>query len=184
MAKSRRLNPEIPLASMADIAFLLLIFFLVTTTMDVDKGITTKLPPMPEENQPPIIADVNQRNVLPILINARDQMQVKGELLTVKELKQKTIEFLDNNGRNPNLSDNPEKAVISLKNDKGTSYNMYVQVQNELKAAYNFLRNREAMTRYGKKYDALAIDQQEVVRKVYPIKVSEAEPEDLAAKVK
>lgn len=175
----RRLNPEIPLASMADIAFLLLIFFLVTTTMDVDKGITTKLPPIPDKPEDIIDAPVNARNVLPVLINARDQLQVKGELITIRQLKQKAKTFVSNNGRDETLSDNPQKAVVSLKNDKGTSYNMYVQVQNELKAAYNELRNEASMSKFGKKYDRLNDDQQKEIREIYPIKVSEAEQENV-----
>lgn len=177
----RRLNPEIPLASMADIAFLLLIFFLVTTTMDVDKGITNKLPPIPDKPEDIQDVKVNQRNAMPVLINARDQIQVKGELLNISQLKQKAILFLDNYGKDPNLSENPDKAVISLKNDKGTSYNMYVQVQNELRAAYNFLRDKEAMNKFGKKFDLLSDDQQKIVREAFPIKISEAEPESVGS---
>lgn len=171
------MSTEINASSMADIAFLLLIFFLVTTTMDVDKGLLTKLPPIPEEEPPN--AEINNRNAWPVLINSYDQLLVKGELMQIEDLKKKTKEFIDNNGKNPALSDNPDKAVVSLKNDRGTSYNMYIQVQNEIKASYSELRNEAANKKYGRNYDDLKSDDQKKIRKMYPMKVSEAEPEDV-----
>ncbi len=172
------MDNEINASSMADIAFLLLIFFLVTTTMDIDKGLLTKLPPMPEDDTEIIDAPINARNTWPILVNARDQLLVKGELMSIEELKRKTKEFLSNNGRDPKLSDNPDKAVVSLKNDRGTSYDMYIQVQNEVKAAYNELREEESQKKFGKNYEDLNKDQQKKIRKLYPMKISEAEPEN------
>ena len=138
--RKRKTRPlqEVNASSMADIAFLLLIFFLVTTTINVDKGILHKLPP--KEDEPPEVIEFNQNNVMNILVNKYDQMLVRGELMEVDELREKAREFLQNYGRDPELSDNPQKAVVSLKNDRGTSYNIYIRVQNELKAAYRDLR--------------------------------------------
>ena len=178
MARSNRVVGEINAGSMADIAFLLLIFFLVTTTMDVDTGIGIKLPPIPPpEQEPP--PPIHARNVFVVLVNARDQLLVEGEWTDIKQLRDKTKRFLSNNGADPNLSDNPEKAVVSLQNDRGTSYDMYIQVQNELKAAYNELRDVEAIKIFGRKYNELNSDQQAEIRAIYPQKISEAEPKDV-----
>ncbi len=178
MARSNRRVGEINAGSMADIAFLLLIFFLVTTTMDVDTGISIKLPPIPPPDQPPP-PEIHARNVFVVLVNARDQLLVEGEWTHINQLRDKTKRFLTNNGADPSLSDNPEKAVVSLQNDRGTSYDMYIQVQNELKAAYNELRDNEAMSRFGRKYNDLPASQQTEVRAIYPQKISEAEPKDV-----
>lgn len=164
---------------MADIAFLLLIFFLVTTTMDVDKGIYTLLPPITEDI---IDAQVNARNVLPVLINSRDELLVKGKPFIVRNLRARAKEFILNYGRDPSSSDSPKKAVISLKNDKGTSYDMYLQVQNELKAAYREIWDTESSKKFsGKKYAELNKNQKNAIRKDFPRKFSEAEPEDISA---
>ncbi|GIV34688.1 MAG: biopolymer transporter ExbD [Chitinophagales bacterium] len=174
MAKSKnRMSNEINASSMADIAFLLLIFFLVTTTIDVDKGILNKLPPW---DVPPVEQEANRRNVLIVLINAQDKLLVNNELLQISELRKKAKEFIDNRGRKPNLSDSPQEAVISLQNDRGTSYDMYIQVQNELKAAYRELRDAYAMQRYGKLYKDLDKEAAKMVAKEYPLRLSEAEP--------
>ena len=123
---------EVNAGSMADIAFLLLIFFLVTTTIDTDKGISIKLPPMPEENQPKNDIRIKERNVLQVLVNANDMLLVDGQPSDIKELKRLAKDFIDNPSKNPELSESPQKAIISLKNDRGTSYNIYIQVHNEL----------------------------------------------------
>lgn len=175
MARSKRTVPEINASSMADIAFLLLIFFLVTTTIDTDKGIIHKLPPWdPEQEQEDI--DINRRNVLIVLVNAQDYLLVNGNYEKVSNLRKRIKEFVDNRGRNPELSLNPQKAIVSLQNDRGTSYNMYIQVQNESKAAYRELREEFAMKKFGKSFDKLSDEQAKVVRDEYPLKISEADP--------
>jgi len=149
---AKRSAPEVNAGSMADIAFLLLIFFLVTTTIEKDSGLNRKLPPIEEDIEPPII---KQRNIFTVLLNGKDQLLVEEELMEIKDLRAAAFEFLDNNGdgtctycqgpKNASSSDNPDKAIISLKNDRETSYATYISVQNELVAAYNVLRNRRAL---------------------------------------
>ncbi|MBO6607786.1 biopolymer transporter ExbD [Psychroserpens sp.] len=149
---AKRAAPEVNAGSMADIAFLLLIFFLVTTTIPKDSGINRKLPPM-EENDEDVI--IKQKNIFTVLLNGKDQLLVEDELMELKDLRAAAIEFLDNGGdgscdycngaKDPASSDNPDKAIISLKNERETSYSAYISVQNELVAAYNDLRNRRAL---------------------------------------
>jgi biopolymer transport protein ExbD len=186
---AKRALPEINAGSMADIAFLLLIFFLVTTTMDVDSGINRKLPPWePEklENPPPI----KKKNIFTVLVNANDQLLVEDNLMNIEDLRNAAKEFLNNNGdgscdycsggnQSPLSSDNPGKAIVSLQNDRGTSYDIYIAVQNELAAAYNELRNELGERLFGKPYDDLNPDQQQEVQDAYPQKISEAEPVSL-----
>ena len=149
---AKRSAPEVNAGSMADIAFLLLIFFLVTTTIPKDSGINRKLPPMEESEEDVII---KQKNIFTVLLNGKDQLLVEDEIMEVKDLKAAAIKFLDNNGdgscdycrgaKDPKSSDNPDKAIISLKNERETSYGVYLTVQNELVGAYNVLRNRRAL---------------------------------------
>ena len=148
---ARRSIPEVNAGSMADIAFLLLIFFLVTTTIETNSGITTKLPPKIDQETPP--PPIKEKNVFLVLVNKNNQLLVEDQLMEVKDLREAAKQFLDNGGdgtctwckgaKNPESSDNPEKAVISLRNDRETSYKTYIAVQNELIAAYNDLRERE-----------------------------------------
>lgn len=151
---SKRAAPEVNAGSMADIAFLLLIFFLVTTTIPKDSGISRKLPPIDTSDQKPPI--IREKNIFAVLLNNRDQLLVEEKIMEIKDLRAAAIEFLDNNGdgtcsfckgkRDPTSSDNPtDKAVISLANDRETSYAAYISVQNELVGAYNDLRNRRAL---------------------------------------
>ena len=150
---ARRKAPEVNAGSMADIAFLLLIFFLVTTTIETDSGLNRKLPPMEDVVDPPII---KERNIFTVVVNKYNQLLVEEKPLELVNLREEAVKFLDNGGgkgeeaceyclgdRDPDSSDNPEKAVISLKNDRETDYKVYIAVQNELVAAYNVLRNRE-----------------------------------------
>ncbi|MEL0318160.1 MAG: ExbD/TolR family protein [Flavobacteriaceae bacterium] len=202
---AKRAAPEVNAGSMADIAFLLLIFFLVTTTIETDSGLNRKLPPMEDQVDPPII---REKNIFTVVVNKNNQLLVEEKLTDVAELRQLAIDFLDNGGgvgeeacdycqgaRDEASSDNPDKAIISLKNDRETSYKVYIAVQNELVAAYNDLRNREFLRLYPnvglnfvdaeKKYDdprtsaEVAEDLKpklDVVKKMYPQKLSEAEP--------
>ncbi|GAA3563987.1 biopolymer transporter ExbD [Snuella lapsa] len=156
---AKRAAPEVNAGSMADIAFLLLIFFLVTTTIETDSGINRKLPPIEDNTEPPII---KQKNIFTVLINGRNQLMVEEELTELKDLRKAAIEFLDNGGdgscsycngkKDEKSSDNPDKAIISLKNERETSYETYISVQNELVAAYNELRNRRAQSVHGKSF--------------------------------
>lgn len=203
MAKKRGAPPEVNAGSMADIAFLLLIFFLVTTTIGVDQGINRKLPPMQDE---PEVPPINKRNILTVLVNMNNQLLVNEELMELKDLREKAVNFLENNGdgscsycegsRDASSSDNPTKAVISLSNDSETTYETYIAVQNELVAAYNVLRDRESIKRYGVKFSELEYlysdpgskadytdkeleeigDKVKVIQELFPQRLSEAEP--------
>ena len=179
MASKRRGLPEINAGSMADIAFLLLIFFLVTTTMDVDTGIARKLPPMPEEEQLEDDSQIHAKNIYVVLINSRNQLLVEGELMDISQLREGAKRFINNNGKDPNSSENPDKAIISLQNDRGTEYMTYIRVQNELAAAYNELRNDAALSKFGQRYSDLNKTKQKEIRKMFPQKISEAEPKNI-----
>lgn len=173
--KRLKQDTTINASSMADIAFLLLIFFLVTTTIDYDKGILHKLPPLGDITTSPSHAN----NVLNVLVNHKDELLINGEPATLANLRQTAMDFLDNHGQNPNYSDNPDDAIISLQNDKGTSYGIYLQVQNELKGAYRELRDAYALQHFGQTYEQLKNAKSlnvEVVKDAYPMRLSEAEP--------
>jgi len=159
---AKRSIPEVNAGSMADIAFLLLIFFLVTTTIEQDNGITRKLPRWETEDViPPII---KKKNIFTVVVNKNDELLVEDERMELKDLRKAAIEFIDNGGgvsaegekcdycqgaRSAESSDHPSKAIIALKNERETSYSLYVSIQNELGAAYTELRNREAVRLYG-----------------------------------
>ncbi|MBT8297130.1 MAG: biopolymer transporter ExbD, partial [Maribacter sp.] len=148
--------PEVNAGSMADIAFLLLIFFLVTTTIETDAGLDRMLPPI---EPPDTDVVIKQKNIFQVNINKNGQLLADEELIELKQLRAKATAFLDNGGdgsctyckgrRNSDSSDNPTKAIISLKNDRETKYGTYITVQNELVGAYNDLRNREAQRLFG-----------------------------------
>ena len=194
----KRKVQEINASSMADISFLLLIFFLVTTTMSVDKGLSRRLPPpLPPNMEKPDI-DVKKRNIFIVLINSNNQLLVQGEALDVKELREKAKTFIKNETDDASL---PEKLpvevefdgikeqvlttknhVISLQNDRGTQYQKYIEVQNELVAAYNELRNEMAQARFGMLYDELDENRQKAIQTIYPQKISEAEPKNYGGK--
>ena len=180
MARKEREVPEINASSMADIAFLLLVFFLVTTTMDIDKGILVTLPPY-DPNQEDVEVKLNQRNVLEILVNARDQLLVEGELLDIAELKEFCMKHVDNDGVDPDFSDSPQEAVVALQNDKGTTYNRYIEVYNEIRAAYNSLRENKAKRDFGISYAQLDTAKQRSIKKYYPLRLSESDPFDSGA---
>jgi len=182
MGKKQRAAPEINASSMADIAFLLLIFFLVTTTIASDKGLSIMLPPKKEDNTKPPEVDVNQRNLFKVLVNSKNQLLVEEELMPVERLKETAKKFIDNNGRDAESSESPEKAIISLKTDRGTSYETYIRVMDELKAAYNELRadymgvTIEEYLELDNKSDGKKNPKVEEARKRYPMQISEAEP--------
>jgi biopolymer transport protein ExbD len=175
MARKSKEVPEINAGSMADIAFLLLIFFLVTTTMDQDSGISRKLPAKVEDlpDDPPPIHD---RNIFIVLLNQNNQLLVEEQPMQIDNLKDATIEFITNNGKKENLSDEPGKAIVSLRNHRLTSYEAYVSVQDQLTAAYNEVRNNVSNQKFGKPFEELNKEQSKEVRKEYPMNISEAEP--------
>ncbi|MCR9290902.1 MAG: biopolymer transporter ExbD [Bacteroidetes bacterium] len=176
-----RLSNEVSAGSMADIAFLLLIFFLVTTTIDVDKGILIKLPPWSEEE--PDIQKLKDRNVFAVLVNAQNQLLVRNEEAQIKELRERVKEFIVNPQRREDLSEKPTKAIIMLKNDRGTAYETYLKVYNELRAAYNELWDEEAEKLYPgdfekaeRKFEDMPFAYRKAIRDKIPLVISEAEP--------
>ena len=202
---AKRSAPEVNAGSMADIAFLLLIFFLVTTTIETDSGLNRKLPPIEDIEDPPII---KQKNIFTVVVNKNNQLLAEEELTDISDLRALAVEFLDNGGGegeeacdycqgpgDPKSSDNPDKAIISLKNDRETSYKVYIAVQNELVAAYNELRDREFMRLFPneritfveankKYYDPRTSPEEKLrlrpklseIKLLFPQKLSEAEP--------
>lgn len=181
---ARRLNGEFSAASMADIAFLLLIFFLVATTMDIDTGLYRVIPPLSDQTPP----EIKERNVWLVLVNSNDQLMVEGNQMPVTMLRQKTKEFLLNPKNNADLPEklirNIEpfgeievtKGIISVKNDRATSYGMFVKVMNELIAAGNEVKNEFSMKKFGKSYEDLPSHLQSAVRSAVPSIISESEP--------
>jgi biopolymer transport protein ExbD len=184
-------TPEVNASSMADIAFLLLIFFLVSTTMNVDSGIMRVLPPMPEEEQEEVEDLVHKRNVLLVFISANDEIMVGGERMEIYDITNKVKEFVMNPNNDPHLPEREEKeidilgtypvskGIVSLQNDRVTSYAAYLKVQNELVRAFNEIRDNFAMANWGKKYSELEEDQQRIVRDAIPQSISEAEPKEV-----
>ncbi|MBK7409021.1 MAG: biopolymer transporter ExbD [Saprospirales bacterium] len=169
-----RLKNEINASSMADIAFLLLIFFLVTTTIAEDKGILVKLPPW--SDQPADVQQFKTRNVYSVLVNAQNQLLVRGQEMKISELRDKTKEFIANPTRREDLSESPKRALISLKNDRGTNYRTYLEVYNELQAAYNELWEEAAFKRFNTSYEQLSNANKRTIRNEFPLVISEAEP--------
>ena len=155
---------------------------------EMDEGIERKLPPMPEEDSD--IPEIQKRNIFVVLID-KDNRVFSGigapiNMVEINEggiisnsLKEDVKKFVSNNGKNPYSSENPEKAIISLQNDRGTEYMTYIRVQNELAAAYNELRNKEALNKFGERYIDLNKTQKKEIRKMYPQKISEAEPKNI-----
>lgn len=188
-----RPSGEFNAAPMADIAFLLLIFFLVATTFDVDTGIMRKLPPIPDEQQQRQQQDkqIKERNVFEVLINSNDQLLVEGEPMNISNLRESAKEFIANPRNKENLPEmkvkevpffgktETTKGIISLQNDRGTSYEMYIKVQNELTAAYNELHDDLAMQKFGKHYKKLNEERKEAIDEIYPMIISEAEPKNV-----
>lgn len=195
MAKGKRKCPEVNSSSTADIAFLLLIFFLITTSMDTDRGLTRQLPPPPEEQKDNDDVKLKARNVLTVFLNLNDQLMCGSDYITVDQLKDKAKEFIANPYNDENKPEKhtknveffgtmqvTEKHVVSLRCDRGSSYKVYLAVQNELVAAYNELRNELAQEKWQKNYADLNDDQKKAIREIYPQKISEAEPKKYGEK--
>ena len=191
MAKSL---PALNTTSTGDIAFLLLIFFLVATTMETDKGIQRRLPPMPDENQKQQDIKVNRRNIVVVRINAQDRILAGGTPMDITQVKDQIKEFITNPANSESLPEKEmkdiegfgqyavSKGVVSLQNDRGTSYSAYLRVQNEIVKAFNEIRDEFAMANYGSKYADLDEDKQKIVRDAIPQSISEAEPKDVSKK--
>ena len=184
-------TPAINSSSTADIAFLLLCYFLMTTTMGTQTGLSRRLPPMPDPNQKVEDQKVNRRNIIIVKINSADRILAGSEPIDVSQLKDKIKIFLTNPTDDPNLpvmeateiaglgTRKVSKGVISLQNDRGTSYQAYIAVQNELVKAVNELRDEAAMREFGKKFLALDEDGQKIIKELVPQQISEAEPKDV-----
>ena len=195
MARKKKTMPGINSSSTADIAFMLLIFFLTTTSMDTDRGLARRLPPPPENKEQKDDIIVKERNVLRVRLNKDDQLMVGGEWSEIRQLREKAKEFIANPNDDANLPEKhsknipffgdvmiTEKHVISVQNDVGTSYNAYLQVQNELVAAYNELRQELARAQFGKDLADCSEDEKDAIAQYYPQKISEAEPKKYGGK--
>ena len=191
MAKKKKKVPGLNASSTADISFILLIFFLITTSMDTDSGLARRLPQPPDKEQEDTQIDVKERNVLNVRLNAAGALMCNSEIIEISLLRDRAKEFI----QNPNdLSSLPEKSaveidllgqcyitknhVISVQTDRGTPYDVYFQVQNELVGAYNELRDELSKAKFGRPYEALNNEQQVAIRAYYPQKISEAEPKN------
>lgn len=175
LKKPLREKAEINGSSMADIAFLLLIFFLVTTTINVDTGIGLVLPPPPDETE----SDIHERNLMNILVNAKGEIMMDDHLVEVHEVKDILKAFINNWGKDPNLSDSPEKAIISLKTQRHTPYRVYVDMLDEVMGAYKEVRNEASVANYGMEY-ALLVNgspQQTHIKELYKKRISIADSE-------
>lgn len=174
--KRNRESGEIDGSSLADIAFLLLIFFLVVTTIDVDTGIGLVLPPIPDDIEPP---PVRERNLMNILVNAQGMVLIDDEPAAIPSVRDRVKEFVDNNGVNPNLSDSPDDAIVSIKTDRRTPYNIYIDMLDEVMGAYAELRHQASMERFGVPFTSLDRSGERYfeIRDMYPKKISIAEPD-------
>lgn len=199
MAIDKRKTPEINAGSQADIAFLLLIFFLVATTMNTDTGLTRMLPPMPPEDQKQEEIKVKERNLFLVLISGSGNIMAgvpgKQELITLGQLKDKAKEFITNPFDDENLPEKIDKeitlpdgstwvypvseGVVSLQTTRDTNYQSYIMVQNELTRAFNEVRDEVALRKFGSKYSELTEDERNAVAKAVPLKISEAEPRNI-----
>lgn len=187
-----RKTPEVRADSQADIAFLLLIFFLVATTMNSDKGLSRVLPPLPPEDVKVEDAKVKERNVLLVFVNAAGQLMAGDESMDIRGLKDKAKEFILNPMDDENLPEKKDteidlpdgskwtypvsEGVISLQTTRDTSYEVYIMVQNELSRAFNEVRDQVAMQKFGSLFSELTEDQRSAITKAVPQKISEAEP--------
>ena len=192
MAGNKRKTPDINASSQADIAFLLLVFFLVATTMNTDKGLVRVLPPIPPEDVKVEDQKVKTRNVLLVFVNAAGQIMAGDESMDIRGLKEKTKEFILNPLDDENLPEKKDteieledgtkwtypvsEGVVSLQTTRDTNYEVYIMVQNELARAFNEVRDDVAMSKFGNVFSELTEDQRTAVTKAVPLKISEAEP--------
>ena len=189
MARNKKKLPGLNASSMSDISFLLLTFFLLVSSINTDMGIQRRLPPPSDPNVKP--PDIHRRNTFVVLVNKDDKLLFNNELGDITALKDRAKEFLSNPDNLPNLPEKQtrnipllgdvevSKGVISLQNDRGTSYEMYLMVQNELTAAVNELRDEMSKARFGRAYIDATADQREAIDKAIPIAISEAEPKNI-----
>lgn len=187
-------TPAINSSSTADIAFLLLCYFLMTTTMGSHTGLSRRLPPMPDDKTKAQDQKINRRNIIIVRINSADRIFAGSEPILVEQLKERMKIFLTNPADDPSLpvmepteieglgTRKVSKGVISLQNDRGTSYQTYIAVQNELVKAVNELRDEASMREYGKVFLALDEDKQKIIKDLVPQQISEAEPKDVSKK--
>jgi biopolymer transport protein ExbD len=189
---SKKNIPEINASSQADIAFTVLIFFLVVSTMDIDTGIVRMLPPMADPNVKQEDIKVKERNLLLVFVSGSGQIMAGGKVIELKALKDKAKEFILNSTDDANLPEKKPTAidmpdgtkwtypvsegVISLQNARDTKYEVYIQVQNELTRAFNEVRDEVAMAKFGSKFADLSEEERKVITKAIPMKISEAEP--------
>jgi len=160
---------------MADIAFLLLIFFLVTTTINVDTGIGMVLPPPVTDDNPP--PPIRERNLMKILVNQVGLITMDDEQVSIEEVQSKLIEFIKNPEANEELAISPQAAIVSLKTVRQTPYRIYIEMLDEVIGAYAVLRNEVANQNYGREYSQLNVEQRKAVDDIYPKKISIAEPD-------
>ena len=198
MAGNKRKVQEINAGSMADIAFLLLIFFLVATTMNTDTGLLRVLPPMPDKDQKQEDIKVKERNLLLVFVSKSNYIMAGGQQMDIHQLKDKAKEFILNPMDDENLPEKKMKefelpdgskwtypvsdGVISLQTDRGTSYETYIMVQNELTRAYNEIRDEAAMHKFGVKFADLKEEERKIVTQAVPQSISEAEPSNETGK--
>lgn len=163
--RKQRETPGLNTTSTADISFMLLIFFLVTTSMDVDKGLLRQLPspePQKKEQQQTV---VDKANLMELRLTAGDTLLVNGKPMQVSQLKEETIRFVHRLGK---------KHLISIESDRDADYNLYFQMQNQLMEAYSQLRNETAQKKYHRNYALLNNDQKEQVRNICPQRITES----------
>lgn len=174
--KRGRESADIDGSSLADIAFLLLIFFLVVTTIDVDTGIGLVLPPIPDDVEPP---PVRERNLMNILVNAQGMVLINDQPAAVASVKERIKQFIDNNGADPNLSESPDDAIVSIKTDRRTPYNVYIDMLDEVMGAYAELRHQASMDKFGVPFSSLeqGTERKAEIQEAYPKKISIAEPD-------
>ncbi len=191
MAKSKRKVPAINGSSTADIAFILLIFFLITTSMDTDKGLKRRLPPlMPKEEKQEDI-EINERNIMQLLVNRNDQIAISREgrieYVSLENLKDRVKLFIVNPKDDSQLPEKETRNItglgertvttssyaISIKNEVETSYQMYISVQNEMIKAYNEVWDEVAQKEFGRKFESLPSEKQKCVIEMYPMHITE-----------